>query len=880
MTPSQEPENSSGHSPHQIGSFQIVRHLGRGGMGEVLLAYDQRLQRHVAIKRIAQGNALSSEHHRRFLREARVAAKLNHPGIVQIHDILEEDATFHIVMEFVEGDSIAQLLRDDGPLPWPRVIAMGREIAEALDQAHRQGIVHRDLKAENVMVTRAGHTKVLDFGLAKHLELPDQVLTATGQLLGTYRVMSPEQARGEPLDQRTDLFSLGVLLYEMLSGHSPFVGENILQTLQKTQHHQQTPLQQLNPEIPSELSDLVEWLLRKKPKDRPFSAGQVADILGRMPTNGNPTEPGTPSSNYPTYSSSFTSAETGISPLHSQPANPPPKRSRQFLLLATAAILVAGGWWFLRGVTTTPARPLRIAVLEPENTGTSPIGALLTQSVQEATLRTMTTLESLSPLDPSSVSGQGDTAQEIALAVAADEVLTTRMQVEGFFLQITFRRLRGSDGSLLRTITFEVPAKSEELLIASDAVAAKVRALFDGMRTRPGTLAMKVGDKDYAEYLQLVQELMTFRETFDASREARLNEIIESSPEFLPAYTLACGNLLVQFNNTSDRAYLSRAEALCKRLARLAPKDIRALEMQFGIALARGDFSEAETLVAQLERTAPGSVHTMTLRARMKEKQSDIPGAIGVLRDAVARRPNWRLLYRLANLEIQTGDIDAARRHLEKLLEIAPENVWGLASLAGAELVHGDLARAETLFADASRLLPHKSFFANLGTARYYQGKYSEAAQAYQKAIERAPNDPSLFLGLADAEIAQGRQEAAHDHYRTALAELDDFAGAAELDPIHQIIKVQSLAHLGRLEEAVAITLKTLQRNPDHGEVAFQAAVVYMLAGERRSVLACAETALKKGIQPRWFTSPIFQPIQDDPRFRQLLTTHAKGGGD
>ena len=873
MTSRRDPEDGNGHTPQHLGSFQIVHQLGRGGMGEVFLAYDQRLQRHVAIKRVSGQGAIGPDHRQRFLREARVAAKLNHPGIVQIHDIFEEASTFHIVMEYIEGYSIAQLLRE-GPLPWEKVAVLGKEIAQALEAAHQQGIIHRDLKAENVMFTKTGHIKILDFGLAKHQAHSDESLTATGQLLGTYRVMSPEQARGEPLTHRTDLYSLGVLLYEMLSGGSPFVGENLLQTLHMTQHHQQTPLHQLNPEIPSELSDLVDWLLRKAPQDRPFNAGQVASILDHLTPSNGQSGIGSSSKNTSTFSSSFTSAVTQA------PAQPKAstKRFWPYLLLAAIVILVTAVWWLFQA-GAAPWRPIRVAILQPENTGANQVAPLLAQSIQESILRTATTLEGLSPLEPSSIGGQGDTPQEIALATGADEVLVTRMQVDGFFLRITLRRLLGTDGSVMDTKTFEVPANTGELLIAADAVSAKIRALYQGMRTRPGTLAMKVRDEDYAEYLKVVQELMTSSEIFDASREAQLAGIMAGSPQFLPAYTLACGNLLVRFDNTGDQNYLVRAEALCERVARLAPKDIRVLEMQFGVALARGDFGKAELVVTELERTAPGSVHTLTLRARMMETQSDMPGAIAVLRDAVTRRPNWRSLYRLANLEIQAGEIDSARKHLEKLLEIAPDNIWGLASLAGAELVHGDLARAEVLFADAARLLPHKSFFANLGTARYYQGKYGQAAQAYRDAIAKEPNDPSLHLGLADALLAQGETVVAKDHYQTALKKLNALADEAELDPIQSIVKAQCLAHLGRLEAAVAVTLKTLQEHPDHGEVAFQAAVVYVLAGEKRSVLACTETALAKGIQPRWFHSPMFDAIQDDPRFRQILATGSKTKG-
>jgi serine/threonine-protein kinase len=220
--------------PQKIGPYRVLQRLGAGGMGEVFLAHDERLDRRVAVKRIRPDAKISPDQRERFRREARVAARLNHPAIVQVYDILAEGDVEHIVMEYVEGASLRDLA-SQGPLDLDLTLRLAREIADGLDAAHHEGIVHRDLKTENVLVTRTGHAKISDFGIAKRLLAgpPEPELTGADMVVGTYRVMSPEQARGEAVDHRSDLFSFGILLYEILTGRSPFTAENALATLSR-----------------------------------------------------------------------------------------------------------------------------------------------------------------------------------------------------------------------------------------------------------------------------------------------------------------------------------------------------------------------------------------------------------------------------------------------------------------------------------------------------------------------------------------------------------------------------------------------------------------------------------------------------------------------
>lgn len=269
--------------PERVGPYRIESRLGVGGMGAVYRAYDQRLERPVAIKHILPDVAEDSKARERLRREARAVASLNHPSIVQIFDIVEMDEGDWIVMELVEGQTLHRLL-SRGLLELGKAVDLGRQIIEGLAEAHGKGIVHRDLKTENVMVTIAGRAKILDFGLAKRLwkGRADASLSVQGSILGTGRAMSPEQAMGDTIDHRSDLFSFGSMLYEITAGRPPFMGSSIFHTLAQVCSDRQKPAQEVNPRVPTVLSDLIDQLLEKNPAQRPQSASEVASALAEI----------------------------------------------------------------------------------------------------------------------------------------------------------------------------------------------------------------------------------------------------------------------------------------------------------------------------------------------------------------------------------------------------------------------------------------------------------------------------------------------------------------------------------------------------------------------------------------------------------------------
>ncbi len=271
----------------RLGPYEILEPLGAGGMGEVYRARDTRLSRDVAIKLIHPRFAADAEQLRRFEQEARAASQLDHPNILVVHDVGSHEGHPYLVSELLEGESLREKL--DGPLPPKKAVEYAVQVAHGLAAAHEKGIVHRDIKPENVFVTKDGHVKILDFGLVKLLpsseaaavdtKTPTELGTQPGTALGTVSYMSPEQVRGQPVDARSDLFSLGVVLYEMLSGRRPFQRDTLADTMSAILHEDPRPLAGTGSAIPAALDRLVTQCLEKQLADRLSSAHDFALAL-------------------------------------------------------------------------------------------------------------------------------------------------------------------------------------------------------------------------------------------------------------------------------------------------------------------------------------------------------------------------------------------------------------------------------------------------------------------------------------------------------------------------------------------------------------------------------------------------------------------------
>ena len=260
------------------GRYTIERPLGSGGMAEVFLAHDEVLDRDVAVKVLRSQYAGDEEFYERFRREATSAAGLSHPNIVQVYDRGEvDDGTCYIAMEYVSGGTLKERLDERGPMEPERALAVAGQVAEALWAAHERGVIHRDIKPHNILVTDMGHLKVTDFGIARAASAA--TISATNAVFGTAGYLSPEQALGEPATPRSDLYSLGIVLYELLTGVVPYRADNPVAVCMKHVTEPLTPPRGLDPTIPEAVDALVVKMLAKDPADRPASASELLDDI-------------------------------------------------------------------------------------------------------------------------------------------------------------------------------------------------------------------------------------------------------------------------------------------------------------------------------------------------------------------------------------------------------------------------------------------------------------------------------------------------------------------------------------------------------------------------------------------------------------------------
>ncbi len=319
-----------------LGGFQVVRGLGKGGMAEVYLAEQTSLKRQVAIKVLREEFLSDAAYVKRFRHEATAAGGLNHPNIVQVYSIGEQDGVHFIAQEYVRGGNLKEFIKKKGPLEAGLAVFLMRQVAAALQVAGSNGIVHRDIKPENILLTRKGEAKVADFGLAQLTQSGERVaLTQVGVTMGTPLYMSPEQVAGKPVDHRSDQYSFGAMAYHMLAGRPPFQGENALAVAVQHMNEKPVPLRRIRPDLLPALCDVVHRMMSKRKEDRFADAGQLLvelkTLQKQLPTrnSGDSTE------------SLPTSRSRSASHHWSFPLLVNSNLRRQFRLMAVAGLLVA-----------------------------------------------------------------------------------------------------------------------------------------------------------------------------------------------------------------------------------------------------------------------------------------------------------------------------------------------------------------------------------------------------------------------------------------------------------------------------------------------------------------------------------------------------------
>ncbi len=827
----------------QLGAYEILSVLGAGAMGEVYLAHDGRLGRDVAIKVLPSAVVYDPDRLRRFEREARAAAALNHPNIVAVHDIGRHGDTPYIVMEYVRGETLAAYLQRQRPSQ-VRALEIGIEIADALAMAHGGGVVHRDLKPGNVMITPDGHVKVLDFGLAKNLALTsggttiggspmDEEGTIVGQVLGTPGYMSPEQRLGQPVDYRSDIYSLGVMLYQLVTGKRPYqAGIDALTAPVPSAC-------KADPSVPAAVGDLVARAMARAPSDRPQSVDALKTELKRLHR--------------------AIDASTGAltEELSSQGSRRFVRRNAAWTLVAVIGLALAVipiSRWF--GPTRGPAaaRPV-IAVLPLTNLSGDESKAYLGVGIADALTTSLGRFAGVSIVSRSALEEAGalktTDVSKIAASLGATMVVQGSVQQSNDRLRVN-ANLMTADGKIVWSGDSESAAS--DLFAAEDRLAGSlIEALRitvsseerQRMATPPtgNRAALDAYWQGLAQLDRVADEPAYFDRAIVSFQRA-----VSLDPRFSLAHAALGNAYRGKARATNDRALMNQATEQVAEALRIDPNQTEARLSLANIYRATGRNGAAVEELRRALTDQPSNDDARRLLGDILAAEGRPDEALVELQRAVALRPQyWRNQQSLGVFYLRTRKLNEAITTFTRLTELKPDDDLPYQQLGAAYQTLGDNTRARQNYERSIALNPNPGSYTNLGTILYAEGKYEEAARAYEEAIRLSPKRALYRRNVADAYVKLKRTADARDAYEKAvqLAEEALTVNPSDATTISQLGVYE--AKLGRRLDAERHANGAAAINPTSPDVLYRRAVVLALNGKPDAALKQVSEAIARG---------------------------------
>jgi serine/threonine-protein kinase len=856
--------------------YEMLEKLGHGGMGEVWLARDTRLDRDVAIKVLPPEVAADPERLERFRREAKSVAALNHPNIVTIHSVEEAGDLPFFTMEYVEGTTLSHIIPKDG-FDAERFLDLAIPIADAVSAAHESGITHRDLKPGNIMVSGRGQIKVLDFGLAKvsreeareipsdsHLET--EFLTSEGQVLGTTPYMSPEQLKGKPVDQRSDIFSLGTILYAMATGKHPFLADSSAEVISSILSHHPPQVGEIREGLPEYLGGVIRRCLEKDPENRYQSArGLESDLLRLRNSVRSGGDPQTI-----VLSDSVKARKLGI-----------PVSKWAVAALAVAAVAVAGGL-LIDSLGSNPPAPLRtLAVMPFANlTGDADLdglaegmsAGLLNRLREQEGLQLMARSEAWNLRDRS----PGDLAEEFGIgSVVAGEILK-----EGSRLECTVSLTDTATGLVLWSHTYTAPGGEIfglQRVMASDLATFLSIPLSEDDRRRfaRGSVGADQAFDFYVTGRRFLDSVDEFRGP-DAAAE-NFRQALRLNPDFALAHAGLSEALWEIYLRDLDRAALEEAESHAEKAREIAPEMPQARLALARVYRTTGRHDDAVREVEAVLADHPRADEVQRELSRNYERAGDLENAEQALRAAASLRPgdwiNWNVL---GNFLADAGKYEEARDAYMKAAEVAPPDVlMPREKLATYHLQIGEIDTAIDIYESLPKPIRSPRLASNLATAYFFSDhpeKWPRAEENYLLAVRLSPQDPMYQTNLGDLYQRLDRPGEAQERYRLACELLEGWVAEDPDNPesLSNLAFYSAKSH--DCSRATNLIPQLEEMLPDTGPNAHMLAYINALCGEEDAAIEALARAIALGESTALIRQEDeFRSLHDRPDFQALV---------
>jgi eukaryotic-like serine/threonine-protein kinase len=853
-----------------IGRYSVVRRIGAGGMGEVYLAEDKTLKRLVALKRVHPRLRSDWKHVQRLVKEAERVSALNHPCVAAVFDILHEGGEILLVMEYVEGVSLRTRLQ--GPLETSEVIHVAMKCCEALQAAHEKAIVHGDIKPENVMLTPNGGVKLLDFGVARRLNINHETVDSisrldANQVGGTPSYMAPEVLLNQEPDARSDLFSLGIMLYEALAGHHPFPAESMLQRSDKIVHETPTPLHRFNQKLAPGLESIVSRLLEKNPAKRYASAAEAMADLRQVQTGRG-------------QSTAFRNA---VGRLFA-------REDRVTLLMVLLLIAAMFSGILLRqrrppvadessGSGTAVMIPAKrfVAVLPFRYIG----GTAENQAFAEGITAAITArLTQATQSDQVQIAPAGELYRAgIVDAASAQKNLGVNLVVEGNLyragnsLRVAVALVDANTRRQLRADT--VTAGISDPFMLEDSLATATANLLDVAPVQKERPNSNNGVAGYRQFLQGQGYLQTYKtENVDLAIDA-YKQAIAMNPKYAAAYA-GLGEAYGRKQETDFRREWIEAERSNCQKALMIDPDLPSGHVCLGRNLfATGKFAQA---VAEFEKALkfdPKNDAALSGTADAYEAMNRPELAEASYRRAVDLYPQlWRTHSDLGFFYSKKARYTDAITEVNKAAALIPKSSRPLHQLGGIHYLMGRFDDATAALERALKLDPTATTFSNLGMIQFANGKYDDAINNLQRAISMDPGYVQYGNMARVYYWAPGKKAEAEVQFRKAIDAAKKVLEVNSKDADALIMKASYHAMIGEKLAANTSLRSALALQPNNPEYQFWAAVVHNQAGEEKSALGRLERAAQLGYsQIEIKFAPEFQNLRGQERFERMINS-------